>query len=181
AAEWGICPQCANPSITISRGIEVGHIFQLGEKYTKSMNMTYSDETGTPHFPFMGCYGIGIGRLAASVCEVRHDDYGPVWPTAIAPWQIHICCVPADDEQVKTFADNLYEQLQKLNIEVLYDDRNVSVGVMFSDADLLGVPIRVIVSPRNMKDNCCEIVTRDKSINIKVKTDEIVESLIKMI
>lgn len=112
----------------------------------------------------MGCYGIGIGRLAASVCEAHHDDYGPIWPISIAPWQVHLCAVRADDPAVRACADQLYEDLQGKGIEVIYDDRNISAGVMFSDADLLGVPIRVIVSPRNLRENCCEIVTRDKSI-----------------
>ena len=177
AVEGGVCPQCKKSSLSISRGVEVGHIFQLDTKYTKSMKMSYLDENGSSHYPLMCCYGIGIGRLAASVCEVHHDEYGPVWPLSIAPWQVHLCCVRADDEQVKTFADKLYEQLQSENIEVIYDDRVVSAGVMFSDADLLGVPIRVIVSPRNMKENCCELVTRDKSVSQKVKVIEILDSL----
>ena len=175
--ESGICPQCGNPSLIISRGIEVGNIFQLGTKYTTAMDMQYIDENGEPHYPIMGCYGIGVGRLAASVCEAHHDDYGPIWPISIAPWQVHICCVRADDPQMKETADTLYNSLQAKNIEVIYDDRAVSAGVMFSDADLIGVPVRVIVSPRNMKEGCCEIVTRDKSVNQKVKIDEVVTAV----
>lgn len=163
-AENGVCPHCKKPDIHISRGIEVGNIFQLGDKYTRSMQMTYLDQNGESHHPVMGCYGIGIGRLAASVCEAHHDDYGPIWPISIAPWQVHLCAVRADDPAVRACADQLYEDLQGKGIEVIYDDRNISAGVMFSDADLLGVPIRVIVSPRNLRENCCEIVTRDKSI-----------------
>lgn len=163
-AENGVCPHCKKPNIHISRGIEVGNIFQLGDKYTRSMQMTYLDQNGESHHPVMGCYGIGIGRLAASVCEAHHDDYGPIWPISIAPWQVHLCAVRADDPAVRACADQLYEDLQGKGIEVIYDDRNISAGVMFSDADLLGVPIRVIVSPRNLRENCCEIVTRDKSI-----------------
>ena len=87
--EGGICPHCGKPSITISRGIEVGNIFQLGTKYTRSMNMTYIDENGKTQYPVMGCYGIGVGRLAAAVCEAHHDEYGPIWPMSIAPLQIH--------------------------------------------------------------------------------------------
>lgn len=173
----GICPQCSNPTLQISRGIEVGNIFQLGTKYTKSMKMQYVDENGNTHYPIMGCYGIGVGRLAASVCEARHDEHGPIWPISIAPWQVHLCCVRADDKQVKELADNLYEQFQTANIDVIYDDRNVSAGVMFSDADLLGVPIRIIVSPRNMKEGCCEIQTRDKKTNRKVKIREALLSI----
>ena len=163
----GICPKCREKSITVSRGIEVGNIFQLGTKYTESMDMQYLDSEGKSNYPIMGCYGIGVGRLAASVCEAKNDEYGPIWPMSIAPWQVHLCAVRSDDEQVKSIADNLYRELQDSGIEVIYDDRNVSAGVMFSDADLLGVPLRVIVSPRNIKENCCEIVSRDKTISNK--------------
>ena len=171
--DGGICPCCGKPSITISRGIEVGNIFQLGTKYTKAMNMEYADETGVMHNPIMGCYGIGVGRLAASICEASHDEYGPLWPMPIAPWQVHICCVRADNEEVKAQADALYAELQKLGVEVVYDDRVVSAGVMFSDADLLGVPLRVIVSPRNMKEGGCEVVSRDKSISKMVPSADV--------
>lgn len=184
-AEGGICPCCKKPAINISRGIEVGNIFQLGTKYTKSMGMTYLDAEGKSHNPIMGCYGIGVGRLAASVCEAKHDDYGPVWPISIAPWEVHICAVRADDPEVKATADKLYEELLAMGIEVIYDDRaNVSAGVMFSDADLLGCPVKVVVSPRNLKDGCCEIGARDKSFSYKptvaetaAKVKEVVEEL----
>ncbi|MGN0474474.1 MAG: proline--tRNA ligase, partial [Acutalibacteraceae bacterium] len=153
----GICPVCGKPTLEVSRGIEVGNIFQLGTKYTKSMNMQYVDSEGEMHYPIMGCYGIGVGRLAASVCEAHHDDYGPIWPISIAPWQVNLCCVRSDDEQCKAFADKLYDGLQSRGVEVIYDDRNVRPGVMFSDGDLLGIPVRAVVSPRNMKDNMVEI------------------------
>ena len=177
AIEGGICPQCGSSLLTVSRGIELGHIFQLGTKYTESMNMNYVDENGNYHHPIMGCYGIGIGRLAASVCEANHDEYGPVWPLAIAPWQVHLCCIRADDLQVKAAADELYEKLQSEGFEVIYDDRLVTAGVMFSDADLLGIPIRVVLSPRNMKDGCVEITSRDKTINQKVKITDVLTSI----
>jgi prolyl-tRNA synthetase len=177
----GICPKCGKPSITISRGIEVGNIFQLGTKYTKAMNMQYLDKDGKLQYPIMGCYGIGVGRLAASVCEAHHDEHGPIWPMSIAPWQVHLCCLRSDNVEVKKFADELYDVLQKQNIEVIYDDRNVNAGVMFSDADLLGVPLRIIVSPRNMQNNYCEIVSRDKKINMHVPLDEVSENTIKLV
>ena len=181
AADGGICPLCGKPALSLSRGIEVGNIFQLGDKYTRAMGMKYSDESGALHYPIMGCYGIGVGRLAASVCEARHDGYGPIWPMSIAPWQIHLCCVRADDGNAKALADDLYEKLQAEGLEVIYDDRLVSAGVMFSDADLLGAPVRVIISPRNMKDGCCEITARDKSASSKVIIDEVVPFLQKLI
>ena len=165
--DGGICPHCGKKAIRLSRGIEVGNIFQLGDKYTKAMHMEYTDSEGATHTPIMGCYGIGVGRLAASVCEAHHDDYGPIWPLSIAPWQVHLCAIRADNEDVRTFADNLYRELTEARIEVIYDDRSVSAGVMFSDADLLGVPFRVIVSPRNLNEGCCEIASRDKTLQKK--------------
>ncbi|MCL2361005.1 MAG: proline--tRNA ligase [Defluviitaleaceae bacterium] len=181
ATEGGICPSCSQPSLAISRGIEVGNIFQLGEKYTRSMEMKYIDENGKANYPVMGCYGFGVGRTAASVCEAYHDDYGPIWPMAIAPWQVHLCCVKSQDEETKIYAEKLYEQLKAQGIEVIYDDRPVSPGVMFSDADLLGVPIRIIASPRNMKEGSSEIVTRDKSIKDMVKHEDVVPYIQRLI
>lgn len=155
AVEGGICPVCGKHTLTISRGIEVGNIFQLGSKYTRAMHMQYTDAEGVSHYPVMGCYGIGVGRLAASVCEARHDDSGPIWPVSIAPWQVHLCCMRSDNREVREAADKLYDGLQKAGIEVLYDDRNVSAGIMFSDADLLGIPVRLIMSPPEPEGKLC--------------------------
>ena len=179
--EGGICPKCGKHTITISRGIEVGNIFQLGTKYTKSMGMQYTDAEGNLQYPIMGCYGIGVGRLAASVCEAHHDDYGPIWPMAIAPWQVQICCLRADDEETKAVSDKLYAEMQADKLEVLYDDRNIRPGAMFSDADLIGVPVRVIVSPRNLKEGVCEVVTRDKQISEKVAAADVIPLVKKII
>jgi prolyl-tRNA synthetase len=177
----GICPCCGKKSIRISRGIEVGNIFQLGTKYSKSMGMTYTAEDGSTQIPIMGCYGIGVGRLAASVCEVKHDDYGPIWPITIAPWQVHICCMRADDENCKSAADELYNKLQDAGIEVIYDDRNVRAGAMFADADLLGVPVRVTIGPKAIANGQIELSTRDKSVKELVNKDEIFEETKKLI
>lgn len=179
--EGGICPKCGKPMIHISRGIEVGNIFQLGTKYTESMNMQYIDADGSKHYPIMGCYGIGVGRLAASVCEASHDEYGPIWPITIAPWQVHLCCLRVDDPQARETADALYADLQKAGVEVIYDDRDVRAGVMFSDADLLGVPIRVVVSPRNMKEGVVELSTRDKKLQTKVALTEVKQTILDLI
>ena len=181
AVEGGKCPECGKAALTISRGIEVGNIFQLGTKYTESMGMEYIDKDGKTKYPVMGCYGIGVGRLIASVAEAYHDDYGPIWPMAISPWQVHICALRADDPTVKEYADNLYESLQAKGIEVIYDDRDVSAGVMFSDSDLLGVPVRVIVSPRNLKENVCEITTRDKSFTNKEPLESVLDKVIEVV
>lgn len=177
--EGGICPKCGKHAIKISRGIEVGNIFQLGTKYTKSMQMTYVDSDGNLQYPIMGCYGIGVGRLAASICEAHHDDYGPIWPKAIAPYQVHLCAVRSDNQEVKELADKLYEELQNKGVEVIYDDRDVSAGIMFSDADLLGVPVRVIVSPRNIKQGVVEIVARDKSFSESAPIETALSDIMK--
>ena len=169
-----ICPCCGKKTIRISRGIEVGNIFQLGTKYSKSMEMTYTDIDGSVKTPIMGCYGIGVGRLAASVMEAKHDDYGPIWPITIAPWQVHLCCMRPDKDECKSAADNIYDELQKAGIEVIYDDRNVSAGIMFADADLLGVPVRVTVGPKNLANGQIELSTRDKSVKKLVAVEDAV-------
>jgi len=174
AYEGGICPKCGQHSLELSRGIEVGNIFQLGDKYTRSMEMKYTDENGVQQYPIMGCYGIGVGRLAASVAEESHDDYGPHWPISIAPWQVHLCCMKSKDEDAKALSDQLYTDLKAAGLEVIYDDRNVSPGVMFSDADLIGCPIRIIVSPRNITDGVVEVKTRDKSVDEKIPNEQVI-------
>ena len=164
AIDGGICPVCGKPHIYTSRGIEVGNIFQLGTKYTETMDMTYVDQDGSLKHPIMGCYGIGVGRLAASVCEAHRDDYGPIWPISIAPWHVQICSLRADQPEVAEMSQKLYDALTARGIEVLWDDRPVSAGVMFSDADLFGVPLRVVVSPKGLKNGTIEIASRDKAM-----------------
>lgn len=181
AKENGICPCCGKSALTIKRGIEVGNIFQLGTKYTESMNMQYVDKDGTKHYAIMGCYGIGVGRLAASVCEAKHDEFGPIWPISIAPWEVHLCCIRPDDEETKKVADELYDELKRHKVEVIYDDREgVRGGQMFADADLLGVPIRIVVSPRNLKENKIEISTRDKSLSTVIHVSEGLEFVLEL-
>lgn len=159
-----ICPKCGKKTIKLFKGIEVGNIFQLGTKYTKSMDMTYLDSQGQRQYPIMGCYGIGVGRLCASICQESHDSYGPIWPISIAPWQVEICNLRPDDERVNTTAEDLYAGLEAEGVEVLYDDRNIRPGSMFADADLFGVPIRIVVSPKTCDRGVVELSTRDKSI-----------------
>ena len=180
-SQGGRCPACGKASISIASGIEVGNIFQLGTKYTKSMNMQYTDQDGAEQFPVMGCYGIGVGRLAASVCEEHHDDYGPIWPMSIAPWQVHICAIRYDNPDVAAVADKLYADLLSAGVEVIYDDRLESAGIMFADADLLGVPVRAIVSPKNVGGGVVEIKTRDKSLSENIPTGEVVGYLKELV
>ncbi|MFI3165291.1 MAG: proline--tRNA ligase [Bacillota bacterium] len=160
--EGEICPVCGKP-LGLHNGIEVGNIFQLGTKYTKSMGMTVLDENGKAITPIMGCYGIGVGRAMASVVEESHDDKGIIWPMSIAPWQVFLANIKPNDESVKAESDKLYAELIKAGVEVLFDDRKQSPGVKFKDGELLGLPIRVVVSPRSLEAGCAEITMRDGS------------------
>lgn len=128
------------------------------------MGMCYLDEKGESRYPLMGCYGIGLGRLAAAICEARHDRFGPIWPLSVAPWQVHLCAIRADEPSVQAAADRLYQQLQQRGYEVLYDDRRLRAGALFADADLLGCPIRLSVSPRGLEKGILELQSRDRLI-----------------
>ena len=179
--EGAICPCCGKKTIQISNGIEVGNIFQLGTKYTKSMDMTYLDSNGVAQHPIMGCYGIGVGRLIASICEESHDDYGPSWPISIAPWQVQICNLRKKNEEVSAVCEKLYDELQKNHIEVLYDDRDMRPGSMFADADLFGIPVRVVVSPKTCEKGIVEVSFRDKSFKGDIPMDSAIEEITKMV
>ena len=169
------CVKCGG-KLELKRGIEVGNIFQLDTKYTKSMNMTFTDIDGKQKHPLMGCYGIGIGRLLASIIEASHDEYGPIWPMSVAPWQIHICMLNSENENNRQVAFDLYEKLSK-KYDVLMDDRNVAAGIQFADADLLGIPVRLVVSKRNLEKGELELATRDKKIRKNIKLEEIEKEL----
>lgn len=181
AYNGGVCPVCGRPTITLKRGVEIGNIFQLGQKYTKSMNMTYIDKDGERKYPYMGCYGIGVGRLAATICEEQHDKFGPVWPITIAPWQVEICCLQATDEKIHSVADKLYKDLNALGVETLYDDRDERPGSMFADADLFGIPVRTVVSAKNCEKGVVEISYRDKSYKGEVAIEKAAEEIAAMV
>lgn len=143
-----ICPECGGTFYS-KKGNELGHIFKLGDKYTKSMNVTYLDENGKLSTPIMGCYGIGVDRTLASIIEGHHDDNGICWPMSVAPYQIAVVPVKYDGV-IKETADKLYDELTKLGLEVLLDDRNERPGVKFKDMDLLGIPLRIVVGEKNL-------------------------------
>lgn len=151
------CSKCGG-KLTLNRGIEVGNIFQLGSKYTEKMKMSYVDENGRSQTPIMGCYGIGIGRLMASVAEVRNDEKGPIWPVTIAPWKLSLVSLyqKNGNEAVDENSQKIYDNLRKKGIDVLWDDRKASPGEKFADADLLGVPLHFVVSPRNLENGQIE-------------------------
>ena len=143
--------------LKIARGIEVGHIFQLGDKYSRSMNATVLDENGTDQHMQMGCYGLGVTRTVAAAIEQNHDERGIIWPQAMAPWSVVIVALNITrDESVRSTAGQLYDELQSQGVDVLFDDRDASPGVKLADADLLGIPHRVVVSARGLKQGTLE-------------------------
>ncbi|MCB0340760.1 MAG: proline--tRNA ligase [Pseudobdellovibrionaceae bacterium] len=163
------------------RGIEVGHIFYLGQKYSRAMQAQFLDSEGQLHPIEMGCYGIGISRTVQAVIEQCHDKDGIVWPLSIAPYSVHICLLDPDDESVKGVADNLYDQLNQMGVDCLMDDRNERPGVKFKDADLLGMPIRVTVGGRGVAAGEVEVVLRKTKDQTKVKITEATAYVVSLI
>ena len=159
AREGDPCPVTGEP-LMLKRGIEVGNIFQLGTKYSAAMGATYLDPNGKTQPFIMGCYGIGVGRAMASVVEQSHDDWGPVWPISIAPYEVHLVALNSNKPHVREAGEKLYEELKAAGLEVLYDDRNKKAGFAFSDADLIGVPFRVVLSPKTLQAGEAEFKRR---------------------
>lgn len=153
------CPECGG-TFYMKKGNELGHIFKLGNKYTKSMNVTYLDQNAKPVVPLMGCYGIGVDRTLASVIEANNDENGIIWPMTVAPFQVVIVPVRYDGE-MKEVSDAIYAELEKDGIEVLLDDRNERPGVKFKDFDLIGIPVRIVVGEKNLPN--VEIKMRKES------------------
>ncbi len=173
------CPQCGKP-LKVTRGIEVGNIFQLGTKYSKAMNATFTDEKGN-EVPFvMGCYGIGISRTAAAAVERHHDEYGIKWPIAIAPYHVIVIPVNVQDETQMKIAENIYDQLQQQGIEVLLDDRDDRAGVKFKDADLIGIPLR-ITAGKTVQEGLVEYKVRETGEMIKITPEEAIKKTIETV
>ncbi len=167
--------------LIMKRGIEVGNIFQLGTKYSESMNCRYLDRQGKSQVMTMGCYGIGVERSMAAVIEQCHDKYGPIWPFSIAPYEVHLCALNINKEGVGDAAEKLYDDLLQAGVDVLYDDRNEKAGVAFNDADLIGVPFRLIVSPKNLENGQVEFKTRDGKQKEMWGMDEAVEKILSIV
>ena len=149
-------------TLGIARGIEVGHVFQLGRKYAEAMKCTVLDETGKAAVPAMGCYGIGVSRIVAAAIEQNHDDAGIRWPSAMAPWQAVVCVInPKNDPAVTEAAEALYRDLNAAGVETALDDRGLRPGAMFADIELIGIPHRVVVSGRGLEAGTFEYRRRD--------------------
>lgn len=157
-AEGQSCSTCGKP-LQIARGIELGHTFKLGLKYSATMGATFQDKDGGSRPIVMGCYGIGLDRLLQSVVDGNHDASGIMWPAEVAPYQVALVSLNPDD-QVSAAAENLYDELKTAGYEVLYDDRAESAGVKLKDADLIGLPVRIVVSPKTLKEGQVEIKPR---------------------
>ena len=161
-------------ALAIERGIEVGHVFYLGTKYSQAMNATFLGENGKPHFFEMGCYGIGITRLPAAAIEQNHDERGIIWPDAIAPFIVVLCPISPDRfPDVKAAADKLYGELMAAGVDVMLDDRNERPGAMFADWELIGVPHRVTIGDRGLKDGQLEYQHRRDAASTKVGVQDI--------
>jgi len=163
-------------ALEVFRGIEVGHIFDLGTKYSTAMNCLYADEKGENQPMTMGCYGLGIGRTLASAVEQNHDADGIIWPTPLAPFEALVMSLDPDDPEVSGVADSIYDGLREAGVDVLYDDRSERPGVKFKDADLVGIPVRVVVGARGLKEGKVEVsLRRDKERHMVAPGDAVAE------
>ncbi|MGZ7443872.1 proline--tRNA ligase [Paenibacillus sp. TH7-28] len=174
--EGETCPKCKDGKLKLSRGIEVGHIFKLGTKYSQMLGASYLDRKGKQQDIIMGCYGIGISRLLSAVVEQHYDERGIVWPAALAPYRVHIIPVSVKDRQQIELAEQLYEQLARKGIEVLLDDRDERPGIKFNDADLIGIPYRIIIG-KTAKQGVIEFVKRGEAAVEKLTVEEILSRL----
>ena len=144
-------------TLSIARGVEVGHIFQLGDKYSQSMNAHVLDDNGREVSMLMGCYGIGVSRIVAAAIEQNHDEHGIAWPEPMSPFDVTLLILnPKNSPAVTEAAEQMYAELQSVGFEVLLDDRDARPGVKFADADLIGIPHRIVVGERGLKDNAVE-------------------------
>lgn len=177
AREGDICPRCGGALIA-TKGIEVGHIFKLGLKYSKAMNAVYLDRDGKERYMVMGCYGIGIGRTVAAAIEQGHDDNGIIMPMAIAPFEVDIVPVDHTYQDGMELSARIYKELFENQIDVILDDRPERPGVKFKDCDLIGIPIRVTIGERNLREGNVEFKTRENRESIKIKQEEITRRVI---
>jgi prolyl-tRNA synthetase len=171
AGDGSLCPECGDAMRAV-RGVEVGNIFKLGTRYSEEFGASFLDRDGRPKPVVMGSYGIGLGRLLACIAEEHHDENGLIWPVSVAPYHVHFVAAEAGE-----VADGLYERLVSAGVEVLYDDRRVSLGAKFKDADLIGAPIRLTLTPRSLQKGGVEIKARSDSIGYVVPIEGVVAAV----
>lgn len=180
AAAGDPCPKCA-ASLEIVHGIEVGHVFKLGTKYSESLDAVYLDSEEKKHPIIMGCYGIGVTRIVAAIVETSHDDGGIIWPMSVAPYTVELIPLNVKDADVMAAATKIYEELTSAGIDVLMDDRDQRPGFKFKDADLIGLPVRVVVGGRGLKEGNAEVRLRAESEPRKVPLENTVETVLNII
>ncbi len=174
-SERDLCPKCGQAKLKKDRASEAGNVFDLGTKYGKDFDLTFIDKNGEKQYPIMGCYGIGISRAMGIIVEKYHDERGIMWPESVAPFQAHLISIQNSESKIQNYADEVYKKLKDAGIEVLYDDRDVSAGQKFTDADLIGIPVRLVVSPKT--DGKIEWKKRDEKEASILTIEEIVKKL----
>jgi prolyl-tRNA synthetase len=179
ATEGASCERCGG-RLSVARGIEVGHLFALGTKYSKAMEATFLDQNGRAKPLIMGCYGIGLGRLMACIIEQHHDGKGIIWPPSVAPWPIHLLSLGKPESEVGEAAESLYTRLLESH-GVLYDDRDCRAGIKFNDADLIGLPVRLVVSRRTLEQEAIELQPRWEDDSRLVPKGQLEEEIDKVL
>jgi len=180
AVEGDACANCG-ATLDLKHGIEIGHVFKLGTKYSSKLGATFLDEHGKEQPMIMGCYGIGVNRIVAAAIEMSWDDKGIIWPMGIAPYQVEVIPLNMDMPEITEIADKLYSELTDAGIEVLMDDRDESPGIKFNDADLIGLPIRVVVGKKAMEQGCVEIKQRTDAKPRLIKPEELTAEVRKIV
>ena len=163
------------------KAIEIGHIFSFGYKYSEPMNAFVNNDKGENIPVYMGSYGIGVSRLVSAIIEAYHDDRGILWPISVAPFQVGIINLGKNDEKCKKVSENIYQQLRSNNIDVIYDDRDESAGKKYADMDLIGIPYQIILGPRDLESNKCELKNRLNDERVSIDLDNIIKELLKLI
>lgn len=180
-AEQSVCPNCQKAELREEKAIEVGNIFKLRTRFSEPFNLNYTDEKGESKLVEMGCYGIGPSRVMGTAVELHHDDRGIIWPTEIAPYAIHLLKLQSanSQEQVSRAAEKLYAELLQAGFEVLFDDReDVTTGAKFAEADLIGCPVRLVVSEKSLKEGSAELKRRNEEGSELIKIEKVVKSLV---
>jgi prolyl-tRNA synthetase len=180
AVEGDRCPRCGEP-FTFKKCIEIGHVFDLGTRYSAAMKASVLDADGKARPLLMGCYGMGLNRVLAAVVENSHDEAGIIWPMSIAPYQVLVVALDLRDDQVRSVADDVHDQLEANGIQVLMDDRDARPGVKFNDADLIGIPLRVTIGKRSLSEGVVEVKRRDADEIHKTATEAAAETIGKLI
>lgn len=171
------CPKCGGNDFEEKKAIEVGNIFKLKDKFSKPFDLKVKNEKGKEVTLIMGCYGLGPSRVMGAIIEVYNDDKGMIWPQSVAPYQVHLIEIKNQKSKIKNEGENIYNELQSNGIEVLYDDRDISAGEKFAEADLIGIPYRVVISEKSLKDGGVELKKRDSEKSEIIKKEKLLASL----